>query len=76
MHYDSQTIGKLMNMFKKMDILFDSKIYYHKTYNNVGNVKLFILKLLRYIRKIELVIEVPKLKVFKKQEIKIYKNII
>lgn len=59
MHYDSQTIGKLMNMFKKMDILFDSKIYYHKTYNNVGSIKLFILKLLRYVRKFELVFEVP-----------------
>lgn len=66
MHYDSQTIGKLMNMFKKMDILFDSKIYYHKTYNNARNIKLFVLKILRYIRKFELIFELPILKVFKK----------
>lgn len=66
MHYDSQTIGKLMNMFKKMDILFDSKIYYHKTYNNAGKIKLFVLKILRYVRKFELIIEVPILKLFKK----------
>lgn len=59
MHYDSQTIGKLMNMFKKQDILFDSRIYYQKNYNKANLFTIEILKILRYIRKLELIFEVP-----------------
>ena len=59
MHYDSQTIGKMMNMFKKLDILFDSKIYYHKKYNNANGFQICIFKALRIVRKVELLIEVP-----------------
>lgn len=58
MHYDSQTIGKLMNLFRKQDILFDSKIYYHKKYNN-AKIAIVILRILRYVRKFELLFEVP-----------------
>lgn len=65
MHYESKTIGKLYNAFKKQDMLFDSRIYYHKKYNNINKFQVFILKLLRYIRKIELCIEVPILKILK-----------
>ncbi len=65
-HYDSQCIGKLMSAFKKVDILFDSKKYYHKTYNNVGKVGLVILEVLRYIRKLEMLIEIPVRKLFKR----------
>ncbi len=65
MHYESKTIGKLYNAFKKQDMLFDSRIYYHKKYNNINKFQVFILKLLRYIRKVELCIEVPILKILK-----------
>ena len=58
-HYDSQTIGKVMNVFKKQDILFDSRKYYHKTYNNVSNIEISFLEFLRYLRKLELLIEIP-----------------
>jgi len=58
-HYDSQTIGKLMNMFKKQDIIFDSRIYYQKKYNYANIVELFIINTLRYVRKFELIFEVP-----------------
>lgn len=63
-HYDSQTIGKLMNMFKKQKILFQSRIYYHKEYNKANKVYLILLSLLLYARKFELLIEVPLRKVF------------
>lgn len=58
MHYESQTIGKLMNLFRKQDILFNSRIYYQKKYNN-AKLSLIVFHILRYIRKIELLIEVP-----------------
>lgn len=65
-HYDSQCIGRLMNMFKKQDILFNSRIYYHKKYNNINGIQVVILELLRYIRKLELLIEVPIRKIMSK----------
>lgn len=66
MHYESQTIGKMMNMFRKMDILFDSKIYYQKEYNHIHLPLIIIFNILRYVRKIELLIEVPLRKVLNK----------
>lgn len=65
-HYESKSIGKAMNVFKKQDILFDSRIYYHKTYENIGKFKVFILNILRYIRKFELLFEIPIRKVLRK----------
>lgn len=56
-HYDSQTIGKLMNLFKKQDILFDSRIYFQKNYNNANRFQILIFKILKYIRKFELIFE-------------------
>lgn len=58
MHYESQTIGKLMSLFRKQDILFNSRIYYQKKYNN-ARISLVFFHILRYVRKIELLIEVP-----------------
>lgn len=66
MHYESQTIGKMMNMFRKMDILFDSKIYYQKEYNHIHLPLTILFNILRYVRKIELLIEVPLRKVLNK----------
>lgn len=64
LHYDSQCIGKLMNMFKKQDFLFDSRIYYHKKYNKINKLQVCIFEVLRYVRKIELLIELPIKKIY------------
>lgn len=58
-HYDSQTIGKLMNMFKKQKILFKSRKYYQSKYNNINKFGLAIFDILYGLRCIELLIEVP-----------------
>ena len=59
MHYDSQTIGKLMSIFRKQDILFNSRIYYQKKYNKANFLVIAIFHILKYWRKVELLIEVP-----------------
>lgn len=59
MHYESQTIGKLMNMFRKQDILFNSRIYYQRKYNKANFLVIGIFYILKYWRKVELLIEVP-----------------
>lgn len=56
-HYESKTIGKIINCFKKQDILFNSKIYFQKEYNKVNKSQLFIFKILKYIRKFEVIFE-------------------
>lgn len=66
MHYDSQTIGKVISVKRKMDILFDSKIYYQKIYNNVGKIGILVFEILRRIRKIEIMFEIPIRKLYKK----------
>lgn len=63
-HYDSKTIGKFLNLFKKQDMLFDSRIYYHKKYNNASFFTIIIFYFLKYYRKLELLIEVPIRKLF------------
>lgn len=57
-HYESKTIGKIMNIFKKQDILFNSRIYFQKKYNKANMFQILIFKVLRYIRKFELIFEV------------------
>lgn len=64
MHYDSKTIGKFFNLFKKQDILFDSRIYYQKKYNKVSFFTIIVFYFLKYYRKLELLIEVPIRKLF------------
>lgn len=66
MHYESKSIGKIMNLYKKMDILFDSKIYYHKKYNQVGAIGIILFSILRYVRKFELLFEIPILKLIQR----------
>lgn len=63
-HYDSKTIGKFLNLFKKQDILFNSRIYYQKKYNKASFFTLMIFYFLKYYRKLELLIEVPIRKIF------------
>lgn len=65
-HYESQTIGKTFSYYKKMKQLYNSKIYYHKRYNHLNKFQEFIFIVLNYIRKIELLIEIPIRKILKK----------
>lgn len=65
-HYESQTIGKTFNYYKKMRQLFISKLYYHKKYNKINFVQTAIFHILNVCRKIELLIEIPVRKILKK----------
>ena len=65
-HYESQTIGKTFNYYKKMKQLFVSKMYYHKNYNNINIFQVVIYHILNICRKIELLIEIPLRKLLKK----------
>ena len=65
-HYESQTIGKTFNYYKKMRQLFVSKMYYHKNYNNINIFQVVIYHILNICRKIELLIEIPLRKLLKK----------
>ena len=64
-HYESKTIGKIMSVFKKQDILFDSKIYFQKKYNQANLFQILIFKILKYIRKFELIFEILIKKILK-----------
>ena len=65
-HYESKTIGKTLNYYNKIKQLYKSKLYYHKTYNNITSLQIFIFKILNIFRRIELLIEIPLRKLFKK----------
>lgn len=65
-HYESQTIGKTINYFKKMKQLFKSKMYYQKKYNHINIFQVFCFYILWIFRCIELLIEVPIRKIMKK----------
>lgn len=65
-HYESQTIGKTFNYYKKMRQLFISKMYYHKTYNKINLLQIVAFHILNVCRKIELLIEIPARKILKK----------
>jgi len=65
-HYESHTIGKTFNYYEKMKQLYKSKIYYHKTYNHINFLQIFIFKILSIFRNLELIIEIPLRKIFRK----------
>lgn len=65
-HYESQTIGKTFNYYKKMCQMYKSKMYYHETYNNINFIQKMIFRVLFVIRNIELAIEIPVRKIFRK----------
>ena len=65
-HYESQTIGKTFSYYKKMRQLFISKMYYHTTYNQINYLQKLLYYILNIFRKIELLIEIPVRKIFKK----------
>lgn len=65
-HFESQTIGKTFNYYKKMRQLFISKMYYHKKYNKINSLQILTYYILNICRKVELLIEIPVRKLFKK----------
>lgn len=65
-HYESQAIGKTFSYFKKMRELYNSKMYYHRTYTKLNKIQVLIFRLLHGIRIIELLVEVPVRKILKK----------
>ena len=65
-HYESQTIGKSLSYYKKMKQMFKSKMYYHKNYNKINCIQVFIFHILNICRKIELMIEIPIRKILHK----------
>lgn len=58
-HYESQTIGKSLSYYRKMKQMFKSKMYYHKKYNKINLLQIFVFHILNICRKIELLIEIP-----------------
>lgn len=65
-HYESQTIKKSLNYFKKMKQLYKSKMYYQKQYNKINLFQTLIFKALYCLRFLELLLEVPIRKLLKK----------
>ena len=65
-HYESKTIGKTLSYYKKMNQLYKSKIYYHKKYNKINFLQIFIFQILNICKKLELFIEIPMRKLLKK----------
>ena len=65
-HYESQTIGKSFSYYKKLKELYISKMYYHKIYTKINKFQVLIFKLLRVIRIIELIFEIPVRKLLNK----------
>lgn len=58
-HFESQTIDKTITYMNKIKRLQKSKMYYQKTYNKINTLQIIIFSILNFVRKIELLIEVP-----------------
>lgn len=65
-HFESQSIGKTINYYKKMKQLFKSKMYYQKNYNKINKFQSFCFYILWIFRNIELCFEIPIRKMLKK----------
>ena len=65
-HYESQTIGKTFNYYRKIQQLFKSKMYYHNKYNKINIVQKLLFYILDICRKGELFFEIPIRKILKK----------
>ena len=58
-HFESRTIGKTFSYYKKIKEMYISKMYYHTKYNHINILQILIFAILRVIRIIELLIEIP-----------------
>lgn len=65
-HYESQTIGKTFSYYNKVKNLYKSKMYYQIKYNKINNIQKITFMILNIFRKLELIIEIPIRKLFKK----------
>ena len=65
-HYESQSIGKSLNYYRKMKQLYKSKMYYHKKYNKINLLQIIIFEILNICRKLELLVEIPVRKLLNK----------
>lgn len=65
-HYESQAIGKTLSYYRKMQQLYQSKLYYQKQYNMIKTWQIGLFQVLNLARKIELVLEIPLRKILKK----------
>ena len=71
-HLESQSIGKSLNYYKKMKQLYNSKMYYHKTYNNITKWQIASYVLLWGCRQFEILFEIPVRKLMELIEEKFY----
>lgn len=65
-HLESQAIGKAFSYYAKIKQLYKAKMYYHKNYNKINSLQIFIFGILNLIRKLELLIEIPIRKILNK----------
>ena len=65
-HFESQSIGKTINYYKKMKQLFKSKMYYQKRYNKINKFQSICFYILWILRCLELCFEIPIRKILKK----------
>lgn len=65
-HYESQAIGKTLSYYRKMQQLYQSKLYYQKQYNQIKAWQIAVFQILNWGRKIELLLEIPLRKILKK----------
>lgn len=65
-HYESQAIGKTLSYYRKMQQLYKSKMYYQIQYNHINIWQIAVFQLLNWMRKIELIFEIPLRKLLKK----------
>lgn len=65
-HFESSTISKIFSYFNKIKRLQESKMYFQKNYNNITKFQIIIFTILNYLRRFELLIEIPIRKLLKK----------
>ena len=58
-HYESQSISKVISYFNKIKKLQISKMYYQKKYNNINKFQIIIFWILNFWRRMELCLEIP-----------------
>lgn len=65
-HFESQSISKVMSYFNKIKRLQNSKMYYHKKYNNINSFQVILFTIINYWRRFELLFEIPIRKIMRK----------
>lgn len=58
-HFESQTINRVLSYYNKIKRLQISKMYYQKKYNNINKFQIFLFTIINIWRRIELLFEIP-----------------